>query len=511
MNRDTLLLVAALTLLALPACPGSGDSPADAVQGTDAPDAVDPGPAGCLGETPLARLSGVPHDTGAGSFCQESPWVSPHDGVRLPDGGWLVFGEVGLCCTDEMRSALARLDPAGALITSEHWEYNGMSLQGAIPQSLWAFGPGGVLVVKNYPGTHGSEAAPLSLEAVAPDLSRTWRLSADDLGNPFRLARLARPGSPDLHVLATGAPATGAAAQTTLLRITAAGLVAERHVLPSALPAREPLPGTGRWWTAGTVQEPDDNDAIVRFVAIEVGWDGVEGPRVEVGPFRWNKMANGWVNVWALDPAPEGYLVWAAIPGPKPDPAIQNQAWRVPLDGRAPWQVPNGVPTVDGFDVETPLHATVRADGAVLALANTADAQFRWRPMRVVFPGAGGAPMLDGPAFQDDFAGGREWRLDGWWDLADGSLIQARVLKAGAVKPSPSEWPSDGIDTVIVRLGADGSVRWTRDYGGGISWTPPGTPLWSVSLPGTSTPWDCTQFGPSAAPPDLLFFDGVCD
>jgi len=49
--------------------------------------------------------------------------------------------------------------------------------------------------------------------------------------------------------------ATGAAAQTTLLRITAAGLVAERHVLPSALPAREPLPGTGRWWTAGTVQD----------------------------------------------------------------------------------------------------------------------------------------------------------------------------------------------------------------------------------------------------------------
>ncbi len=510
MDRKTLSLVAGLIGLVLPGCPGTGDGSADAVENADVGDAFDPGPTGCLGGTPLAHLSGVPHDMGAGSRCQESPWVSPQDVVRLPDGGWLVFGGVGLCCTDEFRSALVHLDPAGALVASEHWEFNGLMPQGAIAQSLWPFGTGGVLVVKTYGTSTPSWDGPLSLEAVAPDLSRTWRLSSDDLGTPSGLTRLVRQGSLDLYVLVIGPASTGTGSETALLRITADGQIAERRVLTVPLPAREPLPDTGRWWSVYTPLEADNNDVVARFVAVQVGWDGVESGRVEIGPFRWNQLAEGRVFAWALDPEPEGYLVWTAIPGPKPEQTIAYQAWRVPLDGRASWQVPNAVPTLDGFDFENPTRATVREDGAVVVVANVADAQFHWRPMRVVFPTTGGAPVLDGPAFQDAFAGGREWRLAGWWDLADGSLIHARVLKPDAVKPHPSQWPSDGVDEVFVRLGADGAVHWTRDYGGGVFRAPPTSRLWSLSIPGTMAPWDCSMMSPGV-PPDLLFFDGVCD
>ncbi len=528
MNRKALLLVAGLAALGFPGCPGTGEGPADGtgnadvgdvveaatvgdvVETTEVGDTFDPGPAGCLGGTPLAHLAGVPHDLGAGGFCQESTWVNPQDVVALPDGGWLVFGGVDLCCTDESRSALVHLDPAGALLGSRHWEFNGMGPQGDTVLSLWPFGAGGVLVVQTYGNSSQGWSANLSLEAVAPDLSETWHLSSQDLGTPVRVERVERPDSPDLHVLVTGPTSADGTVETTLLRITAAGKIAERRILPSPLPTRGPLPDTGRWWAAGTEQTSDEYEVSVRFVAVEVGWDGVVGPKVEVGPFVWNNLAHGWVTVWPLDPVPEGFLVWAAIPGPKPDQTIQYQAWRVPLDGRAPWQVPNAVAAPVGVTFENPARATVRQDGAVVVVANVADAQYHWRPTRVVFPTTGGAPILEGPAFDDAFAAGREWRLDGIWDLANGSLLQSEVLKADAVKLDPGSWPADGVDTVFVRLGADGAVRWTRGYGGGVFQSPPKARLWSVAIPGTATPWVCAMNNPRV-PPDLLFFDGVCD
>lgn len=496
-----------------PEDPGASDAPdasdvsdvSDASDASVAGEAVDPGPSGCLGGTPLAQWSGIPHVPGGIPSIEESPWVSPRDFVRLDGGGWLVLGDVPLCVTDEARGALVHLDAAGTLLHSEHWEWNWLGPDGQIGQALWPFATGAVLVVANFAGY----AAPLlSLESVAPDLSRTWTLSAVELGDFTSLTRLARAGSPDLHVLAMRPASTTTSAAAALLRISPQGQIAERHVLSLPLPARLPLPPGGTFWTAGVIEESGEWTVSTRFVAVEVGWDGTEGTPVEVGPFTWTNSQYGQVFAWPVEPIGEGYLVWASIVT-EPGLPAGSQAWRLPLDGRAPWQVPDATMSPVGTSLQTPFRVSARPDGSLVAVANVWNSQSKTRPMRIVYPAAGGAAVQDGPAFDDAFAAGREWRLNGLWDLATGSLVEALVLKADAEKPHPSQWPEGGWDTVLVRFDAAGGVRWTRDYGGGVVQVLPESEAWVVSVPGGPPPSGCPWF--TEPPDDVLFFEGVCD